>query len=128
MRLRYSEAVKLKGYDSRLNYLRLTGTPYNSPRSISESFYKSKRWKYVRERVCVRDLGCDLGVMGHYIDGPLYVHHINPVTPEDIENDDPKLYDMENLIVTSHDTHMAIHYKEPDAPYVERTPGDTKLW
>lgn len=76
-----------------------------------------------------RDFGCDLGTFGVYIFGSIYVHHINPITEEDIEANDYKLYDPENLISTSIDTHNAIHYRQSDSdPYVERESGDTKLW
>ena len=127
---KYSEVIKLKTFDERLEYLRLAGVSVESPRDISPAFYKSRQWKLVREEVARRDLGCDLGVFGVYIYGSIYVHHINPITQHDIEvNNYKKLYDHENLICTSLDTHNIIHYrKKVEEPYVERTPGDTKLW
>lgn len=126
----YSEVIKLETFEERLEYLRLTGVSVESPRDISPAFYKSRQWKLVREEVARRDLGCDLGVFGVYIYGPIYVHHINPLTQSDIDNDIyKKLYDPENLICTSLETHNIIHYrKKVEEPYVERTPGDTKLW
>lgn len=125
----YSEASLFNSFEERLEYLKLKGVRYESPRAISQSFYKSKRWRDVREEVLRRDLGCDLGVFGVYIFGPTYVHHINPITEEDLHNDSPKLYDPDNLITTSMETHNAIHYRNrPTEPYLERTPGDTKLW
>ena len=127
---KYSEVIKLKTFDERLEYLRLAGVSVESPRDISPAFYKSRQWKLVREEVARRDLGCDLGVFGVYIYGSIYVHHINPITQHDIEvNNYKKLYDHENLICTSLDTHNIIHYrKKVEEQYVERTPGDTKLW
>lgn len=127
---RYSEVIKLETFEERLEYLRLTGVSVESPRDISPAFYKSRQWKLVREEVARRDLGCDLGVFGVYIYGPIYVHHINPLTQSDIDNDIyKKLYDPENLICTSLETHNIIHYRKTfEEPYVERTPGDTKLW
>lgn len=127
---KYSEVIKLKTFDERLEYLRLNGVSVESPRDISEAFYKSRMWEAVREDVAKRDLGCDLGVFGVYIYGSIYVHHINPITKHDIEvNNYKKLYGHENLICTSLDTHNIIHYrKKVEEPYVERTPGDTKLW
>lgn len=126
----YSEAMKFTTFEERLEYLRLTGVSVESPRDISPAFYKSRQWKLVREEVAKRDLGCDLGVFGVYIYGPIYVHHINPLTQNDIDaNIYTKLYDPENLICTSLETHNIIHYrKQLETPYVERTPGDTKLW
>lgn len=127
---RYSEVIKLATFAERLEYLLLTGVSVESPRDISEAFYKSSMWKAVREDIAKRDLGCDLGVFGIYIYGSIYVHHINPITQKDIENNVfRKLYDPENLICTSLDTHNIIHYrKEIETPYVDRSPGDTKLW
>ena len=127
---KYSEVIKLETFEERLEYLRLTGVSVESPRDISPAFYKSRQWKLVREEVARRDLGCDLGVFGVYIYGPIYVHHINPLTQQDIDaNIYMKLYDPENLICTSLETHNIIHYrKKVEEPYVERTPGDTKLW
>ena len=127
---KYSEVIKLKTFDERLEYLRLAGVSVESPRDISPAFYKSRQWKLVREEVARRDLGCDLGVFGVYIYWSIYVHHINPITQHDIEvNNYKKLYDHENLICTSLDTHNIIHYrKKVEEQYVERTPGDTKLW
>lgn len=127
---RYSEVIKLATFEERLEYLRLTGVSVESPRHISQAFYKSRMWKAVREEVAKRDLGCDLGVFGIYIYGPIYVHHINPLTQKDIDaNIYKKLYDPENLICTSLETHNIIHYRtEIETPYVDRSPGDTKLW
>lgn len=127
---RYSEVIKLATFAERLEYLLLTGVSVESPRDISEAFYKSRMWKAVREDIAKRDLGCDLGVFGIYIYGSIYVHHINPITQKDIENNVfRKLYDPENLICTSLDTHNIIHYrKEIETTYVDRSPGDTKLW
>lgn len=127
---RYSEVIKLATFEERLEYLRLTGVSVESPRHISQVFYKSRIWKAVREDIAKRDLGCDLGVFRIYIYGPIYVHHINPITQKDIDNNVfSKLYDPENLICTSLETHNIIHYrKEIETPYVDRSPGDTKLW
>ena len=127
---KYSEVIELETFEERLEYLRLTGVSVESPRDISPAFYKSRQWKLVREEVARRDLGCDLGVFGVYIYGPIYVHHINPLTQQDIDaNIYKKLYDPENLICTSLETHNIIHYRKTvEEPYVERTPGDTKLW
>lgn len=127
---RYSEVIKLATFEERLEYLWLAGVSVESPRHISEAFYKGRMWKAVREDIAKRDLGCDLGVFGIYIYGPIYVHHINPITQKDIDtNNFSKLYGPENLICTSLVTHNIIHYrKEIETTYVDRSPGDTKLW
>lgn len=96
---------------------------------MSMPFYKSKIWETTRDIILQRDLGFDLGTFGVYIEGPMYVHHINPVTEHDIRYMTKKVLDPENLITTSRSTHNRIHYsvKEKDE-WVERKPGDTKLW
>jgi len=96
---------------------------------MSSSFYKSKTWRTIRKSIIDRDLGFDLGVFGVYIEGPMYVHHINPIDEYDILNQTRKLLDPENLITVSGNTHNLIHYnKQEKEQWVERTPGDTKLW
>lgn len=125
----YSEASKLEVFDDRLNYLWLNQKVVDLDRSIARKFYKTRKWLKTRETIRRRDLGSDLGVFGQYIYGDIYVHHINPITTKDILTDSPVLYDPENLICCSLDTHNAIHYSpKPKTPYVERKPGDTKLW
>lgn len=100
-----------------------------SPRNISGEFYKSRLWKGVRRDIINRDLGFDLGVFGVYIEGPMYVHHIDPINESDIIYLTTKVTDPENLITTSLDTHNAIHYKQEEKDgWIERVPGDTKLW
>lgn len=126
--LKYSEVVKLKTFDERLDYLKLWNVPHVSPRGISQRLYKNAVWGETRDSIIKRDFGFDLGVFGIYIDGPIYVHHINPITEEDLMEWRPCLLDPENLISTSLNTHNFIHYKPGDTPYVERTPGDTTLW
>lgn len=124
----YSEMIQLGSYQERLEYLKLLDGNVKSPRHISEEFYKSDMWKYTRGLVLGRDIGFDLGIFGLYINGPIYVHHIDPITEEDIVNLTPKLTSTDNLICTSLETHNAIHYKSKAEEYVERKPGDTILW
>lgn len=123
----YSELKKLETYEERLSKLLLRGTPYESPRQIVLDFFKSSAWLTRRKEIIDRDYASDLGVIGQDIYGKIYVHHIDPITEEDVKRGDPKLLDPENLITTSHHTHMTIHYQYYE-PYVERRPGDTKLW
>lgn len=129
--LSYSELIKYSNFGDRLNYLSLTRRGYNSPRDISNRFYKSKIWLELREFVIARDMGYDLGVPGVEIDGPPLVHHMIPLIEEDIlEWREDIILNPDLLITTSRDTHNAIHYSatKPSAQYVERQPGDTKLW
>lgn len=125
----YNELKELESYDERLSYLQLLDNNVTSPRHMSMSFYKSDIWKMVRQEVIDRDLGFDLGVFGVYIDGPMFVHHINPIDENDIRFQTKKLLDPNNLITVSDATHNKIHYnKKVKEQWVERTPGDTKLW
>lgn len=125
----YSELILIGNFGDRLKYLMVAGESYQSPRSISESFYKSWVWKQVRSDIIKRDLGCDLGCINQDIDGIILVHHINPITQEDIDNNSPKLYDPENLITVSLHTHNIIHYgPKKSVEIIERKPGDTQLW
>jgi len=85
----------------------------------------------VRREVIIRDLGCDLGVEGHEIHSGLLIHHINPLTPKDLQTGARLALDLDNLITTRHRTHNAIHYGDErllPRPVIERKPGDTKLW
>ena len=125
----YSELIKLKSHSERLEYLKLLDNNVSSPRHMSMSFYKSRMWLSTRDYIIERDLGFDLGVFGVYIEGPVYVHHIDPITEHDIIYLTDKLLDPENLITTSRDTHNRIHYKTTKKEeWIERTPGDTILW
>lgn len=125
----YSELILLPSFSERLEYLKLLDNNATSPRHISEQFYKSHVWRTIRKQIIDRDLGFDLGVPGVYIDGTMLVHHINPIDENDIILQTRKLLDPENLITTSLNTHNLIHYNQDvKETWVERTPGDTKLW
>lgn len=125
----YSELILIENFEDRLEYLKLLDNNVLSPRHMSMPFYQSKTWKMIREQVIARDLGFDLGVFGVYIDGPMMVHHINPIDENDIRYRTNKLLDLENLITTSDSTHNKIHYNVTEKEvWVERQPGDTKLW
>lgn len=125
----YSELITLESFNERLDYLKLLDNNAKSPRHMSEAFYKSNTWLYLRAQIIDRDLGFDLGVFGVYIDGPMYVHHIDPIDEHDIIYHTKKLLDPENLITSSLNTHNLIHYNQQEKEvWVERKPGDTKLW
>lgn len=102
-------------------------------RYLNQRFYTSTEWKRFRRDIIVRDLGCDLGVNDgdHEIQSKILIHHINPISPEDIvRHRVDRLLDPENVICVSGKTHQAIHYGDESIfnVYVERLPGDTKLW
>lgn len=131
----YSELVKLQTYEERFEYLKLNGSvgvdTFGGSRYLNQVFYKSDEWKTARNTVIIRDNGCDLGIEDRSIGKPILVHHINPITKEDILNRDPSLTDPENLICVSKLTHDAIHYGDENllvkAP-VERSKNDTCPW
>ena len=132
----YSELITLPTFEERFNYLKLEGTvgesTFGFDRCLNQNLYKSQEWKSVRNKVIIRDNGCDLACEGYEIYGKVLIHHINPITVEDIINRNPIIFDLENLITTVHNTHNAIHYGDgsrliPSTP-TERKPGDTKLW
>lgn len=132
---RYSELIRLNTFEERLSYLKLNGVVANETfgfdRYLNQQFYKSSEWKKVRQQVIIRDQGCDLGVPGHDIYDQIIVHHMNPISVEDIEHNPEILLDPEYLICVSLDTHNEIHYgigNNTNSDFVERVPGDTKLW
>lgn len=131
----YSELRSLDTFEDRYRYLSLKGTvaseTFGSERYINQEFYRSIEWKRVRRQVIVRDYGCDLGIEGYEIFSGLVVHHMNPMTVEDIVHGDESILDPEFLITTTHQTHNAIHYGDErliPRLFAERKPGDTKLW
>ena len=131
----YSEMLQYPSFMERFRYLMLNGQvgdmTFGGRRYLNQAFYSSPEWKRTRRRVIIRDNGCDLGVEGYEIHGPIYVHHLNPITMDDIEERSPKLFDMDNLICVSYLTHEAITYGSEDIlpkdPVVRR-PNDTCPW
>lgn len=135
MNLSYSEMIKLPSFVDRFEYLVLSGSVGHSTfgysRYLNQAFYTSKEWKYTRRRVIIRDNGWDLAVEGYDIYNRLYVHHINPITLQDIEERNPMIFDMDNLVCCSFNTHQAIHFGDltmiAQDP-IERHPNDTCPW
>lgn len=131
----YTELSRLPSFEERYRYLRLTGQvgkeTFGFDRYLNQVFYRSQRWKRIRDEVILRDNGCDLGVKGYEIHGRIIIHHMNPITLEDIERESIYLLDPEFLICTVHNTHNAIHYGDENllitAP-IERTKYDTCPW
>jgi hypothetical protein len=131
----YSELSRLHTFDDRYQYLKLSGvvgeSTFGFDRWINQKFYRSWEWKATRDAVIVRDNGCDLGIPGFEIHRGLLVHHMNPVSMNDIMHGEEWILDPNFLITTSQRTHNAIHYGDesllPREP-VTRKSGDTKLW
>ena len=133
---RYSELCKLKTFEGRFEYLRLDGQvgkdTFGFDRIFNQRFYTSTEWRRIRDHVIIRDNDCDLGVEGHEIYGNrIIIHHLNPISLEDIERQSAYLLDPEFLITTIHNTHNAIHYGDESllirAP-IERSKNDTCPW
>lgn len=131
----YSELRSLQTFEERYEYLRIGGqvgaATFGFERYLNQEFYRSREWRRARDEVIVRDNGCDLGILGREIHETIYIHHINPITIEDIENGSPLLFDPNNLISTTHTTHQAIHYGNKSLLRIlppERRRGDTDLW
>lgn len=131
----YSELSKLKTFKERFEYLKLEGSvgkeTFGYDRYLNQALYKSHRWRRVRDEVIIRDGGCDLGVEGYDIDGVVIIHHMNPITIDDIIDRNEDVFNPEYLITTRPKTHNAIHYSDenllPQDP-VERTKNDTCPW
>lgn len=136
MRIRtYSELRRLNTFTERYDYLRLKGVvgepTFGYERYHNQRFYTSRQWKQIRDHVISRDFGLDLGAEGFVIHDRIIIHHMNPMTPEDIIHGDESILDPEFLITTTHKTHNAIHYGDASLltqVLVERRPGDTRLW
>ena len=131
----YSELIRIPSFEERFQYLRINGIvgeeTFGCDRYLNQIFYKSEEWKRIRRRVIIRDNGCDLAWDEYEIKGIIVIHHINPIIKEDILNRSSKLFDLENLICTSVNTHKAIHYGNEEMlpkKIVERTMNDTCPW
>lgn len=130
----YSEMLKYKSFDDRLEYLRLKGCvgeqTFAGKRTINQVLYKSSVWIAKRKKIISRDFGYDLAHKEYLIMGRILIHHINPITVEDVLDGNPIVLDDENLVCASFDTHNIIHYgfESIKKEYVERSPGDTNLW
>ena len=131
----YTELNKLTTFNERFNYLKLDGIvgeeTFGYDRILSQLLYKSKKRRKVRDEVLIRDNGGDLGLEDYPINGRAIIHHMNPITVEDVLNNKPEIFDPEYLITVSNSTHNAIHFsnennlqKDP----IERTQNDTCLW
>ena len=133
----YSELIKLPTFKERYEYLKIGGTvgedTFGFDRYLNQTLYKTKEWRNTRNYVITRDRGCDLAALDHEImDEKIIIHHMNPITKEDIINKSEFLFNPEYLITTVLNTHNAIHYGDDSFLYVEepvvRTKNDTCPW
>lgn len=132
----YSEMITLPTFRERYEYLKLMGSvgveTFGFDRWLNQVFYNSRTWRDVRNEVILRDEGCDLGVHDRPILGRVYIHHMNPITAQDINDRNPDIFNPEYLICVSHETHNAIHYGDEsqilENNFVERKPNDTCPW
>ncbi|MCA9368025.1 hypothetical protein KC887_07260 [Candidatus Kaiserbacteria bacterium] len=132
---RYSQLRRYDTFEDRFEYLKLGGEvgaiTFGHDRHLNQNFYRSYEWRRIRNIVIDRDRGCDLGIPGREIHEGLLIHHINPMTADDILHEETWIVDPEYLITTCHDTHNAIHYGDASLlkkDFEPRRPGDTKLW
>lgn len=131
----YKELILLPTFEERFAYLRLDGRvgeeTFGWDRYLNQSFYRSSDWKRIRKDVIARDGGCDLADPEREIMGAIYIHHINPLAQQDVLEHGDCLFDLDNLICTSYETHQAIHYGTDgfaSAAFIERKPNDTCPW
>lgn len=131
----YAEMLKLKTFDERLKYLMLDGAVgeevFGFERYLNQQFYRSLSWKTARREAIIRDNGCDLAIDDRPIFGKIYVHHINPITKDDLTSESPLLTDLDNLVTVSFNTHQAITYGTENPipkPAPVRKQNDTCPW
>lgn len=131
----YSELITLPTYEERFEYLRLKGAvgkeTFGYDRYLNQTLYNSPEWKRTRRKILIRDDGCDLACKDRIIYRNVIIHHINPITLEDIVERRSIVFDPENLICVSHNTHNAIHYGDINlltTGPIERSANDTCPW
>lgn len=132
----YSELIQISNFRDRFNYLKIGGMvgemTFGSHRELNQSLYTSQEWKDIRREVIIRDNGNDMGADGYEIVGSIYIHHINPITIEDLLKKRDCIFNLENLISVSFNTHNAIHYGDFNLisrnELVVRTKNDTCPW
>lgn len=131
----YSELIKLLTFEERFQYLKLDGDvgveTFGFDRYLNQAFYSSDEWKSIRNQVIIRDNGCDLGIEGREIYKRIIIHHMNPITKEDLLYRTEYLLNPEYMICTMKNTHDAIHYGDENLLFkdpIERKPNDTCPW
>ena len=131
----YSELIAIPTFEERFEYLQLKGSvgkdTFGYDRYLNQVLYRSPEWKRLRNQIIIRDCGCDLACDGYDIYGKVLIHHLNPITVEDVLARSRKVFDPDNLVCVSHNTHNAIHYGDVDllvtGPII-RTKNDTCPW
>ena len=131
----YSELITIPTFEERFEYLQLKGSvgkdTFGYDRYLNQVLYRSPEWKRLRNKIVIRDNGCDLACDGYDIYGKVLIHHLNPITVEDVLARSRKVFDPDNLVCVSHNTHNAIHYGDVDllvAGPIIRTKNDTCPW
>lgn len=131
----YSELLSLNDFTDRYNYLKIGGRigeeTFGYGRYLNQVLYHSQEWKRFRRDIILRDQGCDLACDGFEIYGKILIHHINPIDVDDVIYRRPNVFDEENVICTSLNTHNAIHYGDESLLItgpIERRPNDTCPW
>ena len=131
----YSELITIPTFEERFEYLQLKGSvgkdTFGYDRYLNQVLYRSPEWKRLRNQIIIRDGGCDLACDGYDVYDKVLIHHLNPITVEDVLARSRKVFDPDNLVCVSHNTHNAIHYGDVDllvtGPIV-RTKNDTCPW
>lgn len=132
----YSELITLPTFEERFNYLRLDSrvgdVTFGCERYLNQRFYRSTEWKQLRDKIIVRDMGCDMALPGFEIHSPIYIHHMNPINTKDIYEMTDYLMNPEYLVCVKYTTHNAIHYGDETIirtnVVTERRPNDTCPW
>lgn len=131
----YSELIEIPNYFDRFEYLKIGGhvgeSTFGSNRYLNQALYRSYEWKKFRRDMIIRDNGCDMADPDHEISGIILLHHINPITIDDVVNDRFKVFDPDNVVCVSHKTHEAIHYGDDSLlpkGLIIRRPNDTIPW
>lgn len=132
---KYSELIRLSTFMDRYQYLRLDGRvgieTFGYDRYLNQILYHTPEWRRFRRDIIIRDKACDLGCDGYELYDKILIHHINPITVDDVLNRDPKIFDPNNVISTSLNTHNAIHYGDERllvSDPIVRTKNDTCPW
>lgn len=131
----YTELIQIPTFEERYKYLRLGGIvgqdTFGFDRYLNQKFYHSHEWKQIRQNVIIRDEGRDLAMPGYELNHGIYIHHMNPIKPEDLANVSDEMLNPEYLVCVSNRTHNAIHFGDasllPKLP-TQRTPNDTCPW
>ena len=131
----YSELITISTFEERFEYLQLKGSvgkdTFGYDRHLNQVLYRSPEWKRLRNQIIIRDCGCDLACEGYDIHSKVLIHHLNPITVEDVLARSRKVFDPDNLVCVSHNTHNAIHYGDVDllvTGQIIRTKNDTCPW